>query len=79
MKTTFPKILILLSLKTFIVYSDTSLIMFNVFRYVNVRTGEQTGISPLAKKQVKPNNNSIGDHLELFNRSFLHPMTVLIL
>ena len=30
---------------------------------MNVRTGEHIGIPPLTKKQVKPKNSSIADHL----------------
>ena len=46
-------------------------------RYVNVRIGKHIGISPLTKKQVKPKNSSIADHL-LFS-TIQHPMTTLVL
>ena len=38
-------------------------------RHLNVRTGEHIGISPLTKKQVKPQNSSVADHLLLYNYS----------
>ena len=38
-------------------------------RHLNVRTGEHIGISPLTKKQVKPKNRSIADHLLFCNHS----------
>ena len=38
-------------------------------RHLNVRTGEHIGISPLTKRQVKPNNGSLADHLLLCNHS----------
>ena len=38
-------------------------------RHLNVRIGEHTGISPLTRKQVKPKNNSVADHLLLCNHS----------
>ena len=34
-------------------------------RHLNVRIGEHIGISPLTKKQVKPKNSSVADHLIL--------------
>ena len=36
-------------------------------RHLNVRIGEQNGISPLTRKQVKPKNSSVADHLLLCN------------
>ena len=39
------------------------------FRHLNVRIGEHIGISPLTKKQVKPTNSSIDDHLLFCNHS----------
>ena len=38
-------------------------------RYLNVRIGEHIGISPLAKKQVKPKNSSTANHLLFCNHS----------
>ena len=32
-------------------------------KHLNVRIGEHIGISSLTKKQVKPKNSSVGDHL----------------
>ena len=34
-------------------------------RYLNVRIGEYIGISPLTKKQAKPKNRSVANHLLL--------------
>ena len=36
-------------------------------RHLNVRIGEHIGISPLTRKQVKPKNSSIANHLLLCN------------
>ena len=38
-------------------------------RHLNVRIGEDIGISPLTRIQVKPKNNSVADHLLLCNHS----------
>ena len=38
-------------------------------RRLNVRTGEHISISPLTRKQVKPKNSYIADHLLLCNYS----------
>ena len=38
-------------------------------RHLNVTIGEHIGTSPLTKKQVKPKNNSVADHLLLCNHS----------
>ena len=38
-------------------------------RHLNVRIGEHIGISPLTRKQVKPKNSSVADHLLLCNYS----------
>ena len=38
-------------------------------RHLNVRSGEHFGISPLTRKQVKPKNSSVADHLVLCNHS----------
>ena len=38
-------------------------------RHLNVRIGKHIGISPLTKKQVKPKNSSVADHLLLCNHS----------
>ena len=38
-------------------------------RDLNVMIGEQIGISPLTRKQVKPKNSSVADHLLLCNYS----------
>ena len=38
-------------------------------RHLKVRIGEHGGISPLAKKQVKPLNSSVADHLLFCNHS----------
>ena len=36
-------------------------------RHLNVRIGEHIGISPLTRKQVKPKNSAVADHLLLCN------------
>ena len=38
-------------------------------RQFHVRIGEHIGISPLTRKQVKPKNSSVADHLLLCNHS----------
>ena len=38
-------------------------------RHLNVGIGEHIGISPLTKKQVKPKNSSVADHLLFCNHS----------
>ena len=38
-------------------------------RHLNVRIGEHIGIPPLTRKQVKPKNSSVADHLLLCNHS----------
>ena len=38
-------------------------------RHLNVRIGEHIRISPLTRKQVKPKNSSVADHLQLCNHS----------
>ena len=38
-------------------------------RHLNVRIGEHIGISTLTRKQVKPKNSSVADHLLLCNHS----------
>ena len=38
-------------------------------RHLNVRIGEYIGISPLTKKQVKPKNSSVANHLLFYNHS----------
>ena len=38
-------------------------------RHLNVRIGEHIGISPLTRKQVKPKNSSVDDHLLFCNHS----------
>ena len=38
-------------------------------RHLSVRLGEHIGISPLTKKQVKPKNSSVADHLLLCKHS----------
>ena len=38
-------------------------------RHLNVRIGERIGISPLTRKQVKPKNSSLADHLLFCNHS----------
>ena len=37
--------------------------------YLNERIGEHIGISPLTKKQVKPKNSSVANHLLFCNHS----------
>ena len=37
--------------------------------HLNVRIGEHIGVSPLTKKQVKPENSSVADHLLFCNHS----------
>ena len=52
---------------------------FKSDRYLNVRIGEHIGISPLTKKEVKPRNSSVGDHLLLcILLNIQHPMTILV-
>ena len=41
-------------------------------RHLNVRTGEHIGISSLTRKQVKPKNSSVVDHLLHCNHSASH-------
>ena len=41
-------------------------------RHMNVRIGAHIGISPLTKKQVKPKNSFIDDHLLFCNQSSYH-------
>ena len=38
-------------------------------RHLNVRIGEHIVMSPLTRKQVKPENSSVADHLLLCNHS----------
>ena len=38
-------------------------------RHLNVRIGEHLGVSPLTRKQVKPKNSSVADHLLFCNHS----------
>ena len=38
-------------------------------RNLNVRIGEHIGISPLARKKVKPRDSAVSDHLLLCNHS----------
>ena len=38
-------------------------------RHLNVRIGRHIGIPPLTRKQVKPKNSSVADHLLLCNHS----------
>ena len=38
-------------------------------RHLNIRNREHIGISPLTKKQVKPTNSSVADHLLFCNHS----------
>ena len=38
-------------------------------RHLNVRIGEHIGIRPPTRKQVKPKNSSVADHLLLCNHS----------
>ena len=38
-------------------------------RHLNVRIGEYIGISPLTKRQVKPKNSCVADHLLFCNHS----------
>ena len=38
-------------------------------RRLNIRIGEHIGVSPLTKKQVKPENSSVADHLLFCNHS----------
>ena len=41
-------------------------------RHVNIRIGEHIGISSLTKKQSKPKNNSVVNHLLFCNHSASH-------
>ena len=38
-------------------------------RHLNVRIGRHIGIPPLTRKQVKPKNSSVADHLLICNHS----------
>ena len=38
-------------------------------RHLNIRIGEHIGISPFNRKQVKPQNSSVTDHLLFSNQS----------
>ena len=38
-------------------------------RHLNIRIGEYIGISPFTRKQVKPKNSSVADHLLFSNHS----------
>ena len=38
-------------------------------RHLNVKIGEHIGALPLPKKQVKPQNSSVADHLPFCNHS----------
>ena len=38
-------------------------------RHLNAKIGKSIGISPLTKKQVKPNNSFVADHLLFCNHS----------
>ena len=38
-------------------------------RHLDVRIGEHICISPLTRKQVKPKNSSVADHLLFYNHS----------
>ena len=38
-------------------------------RHLDVRIGEHIYISPLTRKQVKPKNSSVADHLLFYNHS----------
>ena len=38
-------------------------------RHLNVRIAEHIGISPLTRKQGKPKNSSVADHLLICNHS----------
>ena len=52
--------------------ADSTLKLINNTRskiFRNFRIGEDIGISPLTRKQVKPKNSSIADHLLLCNHS----------
>ena len=46
-------------------------------RHLNVRIGEEIGILPLSKKQVKPKNGSVADHLLLCNHSSYDDFSIL--
>ena len=48
-------------------------------RYLDIKSGEHVGVSPLTGKKVKPsNNNAICDHLLLCNFSFYLLLTTLV-
>ena len=42
------------------------------YRHLNLRIGEHTGISLLTKKQVKPKNSSVANHLLFYDHSASH-------
>ena len=54
---------------SFSVDSAMGPIMVNMLRHLNVRIGEYISISPLIKKQVKPKNSPVADHLLFCNHS----------
>ena len=62
------KIFLLVSFIKFRVGSAMSAIMVKFRRHLNVRIGEHIVISPLLRKQVKPKNRSVVDHLLLCNQ-----------
>ena len=54
---------------SFSVDSAMGPIMVNMLRHLNVRIGEYISISTLIKKQVKPKNSPVADHLLFCNHS----------
>ena len=67
LKTHFPKILLLVLFMSF--SSDSAMNPFTVNMLYLILIGEHIGISTLTKKQVKPKNSYISDHLLLINHS----------
>ena len=66
-KITFPKILLLVSLISVNVDSPMSFMMVKCVRNLDLRIGEHVALSPFIKKQVKPKNCSIDNHLLFCN------------
>ena len=67
----FPKILLLVLFINVSVDSAMSPLMMRTecITHLNVRIGEHIGISPLTRKQVKPKNSPVADHLLFCNHS----------
>ena len=67
LKTHFPKILLLVLFMS--LSSDSAMNPFTVNMLYLILIGEHIGISTLTKKQVKPKDSYISNHLLLINHS----------